>query len=247
MKEYKRSLNSTEEEMKEKIIILIFIIIGVLFATHLTADEEGSKLAKGDKGFDDLCMIGSPEEVKAAINNGMDVNTKFDEHDFTPPLIAASWNPSPEVVATLIQHGADLNARDRYPQWTCLIMAICNNDNPQVAITLIDRGADVNAHDAIGDSPLFYAANRGRLDLVKYLIEKGAKLESSATHPLIGASAAGHLEVVKYLIEEKGSPVNVTDMRYGETPLYYAKKWNHKEVVDCLLSHGAENNVEPQQ
>ncbi len=41
-----------------------------------------------------------------------------------------------------------------------------------------EKNADVNAKDNYGNTPLHWAAGRGHLPVVRYLIEKGAKVDA---------------------------------------------------------------------
>ena len=52
----------------------------------------------------------------------------------------------------------------------------------------------VDIHDA-----LRWAAARGHLDIVKYLVSKGANMHDCHKTTLRGAASNGHLDIVKYL------------------------------------------------
>ena len=93
----------------------------------------------------------------------------------------------------------------------------------------VEGGVDVNAKDPAGGSSLLnLAAIRGRKDLVAYLIEKGADLESKNNEgntALYNAAFFCHPEVLKLLIE-KGANVNVTD-KQGAKAIDVAKaEWS---------------------
>ncbi len=56
----------------------------------------------------------------------------------------------------------------------------------------------------MGETPLILASDEGHLEVVKYLIKKGAKIKHSDKYnnfPLMKAVCKGHHEVVKCLIE----------------------------------------------
>jgi len=87
--------------------------------------------------------------------------------------------------------------------------------------TAIEGGVGVNDKEPAGGSSLLnLAAMRGHKDVVAYLIEKGADLESKNNEgntALYHAAFFCHPEVLSLLIE-KGAEVNVTDNQ-GATPL----------------------------
>jgi len=58
---------------------------------------------------------------------------------------------------------------------------------------------------------------------------------------LLAAARKGDLPAVKALLE-KGAPLEAKS-RYGQTPLFFAARNGHQEVVTFLLSKGASPNV----
>ena len=66
--------------------------------------------AASAENFSDVCKTGTPEQIKAMIDAGADVNAK-DEHGMTP-LMWAAQNQNSDVIAALLKAGADLNAKD---------------------------------------------------------------------------------------------------------------------------------------
>ena len=51
--------------------------------------------------------------------------------------------------------------------------------NPEIAKELVEWGADVNHVDEFGASPLSKAIRYGDIDLIKYLLDKGARADRS--------------------------------------------------------------------
>jgi len=102
-------------------------------------------------------------------------------------------------------------------------------------------GEDVNAKDANGNTPIHSAAAYGRVDLIKELIGKGAKVDSRNHYqdtPLHWAAIKNHPSVAKVLIEN-GADVNAGN-KDGARPLHLAVFYGHQEVAELLLFKGAD-------
>lgn len=80
------------------------------------------------------------------------------------------------------------------------------------------------------------------LDVVKYLVEKGADVNfaiyssyelTNEKTPLHYASETGNLEIVKYLLE-KGAAKNKLDI-HRKAPFYYASGKSKIEILELLI------------
>lgn len=88
---------------------------------------------------------------------------------------------------------------------------------------------------------LIRAAEDGRLDLVRNLLEAGANPNAKSDGDvtvLIWAAARGHLEVVKALLESGAEPNART--RRGRTAVDIATQEGHDNVVALLRENGKE-------
>ena len=84
-------------------------------------------------------------------------------------------------------------------------------------------------------TPLHIAAERNQLDVVKYLIEKGASIDLKDKNnetPLHIAVLNGNLEIVKCLIEN-GAKIDPKNDK-NQTPLFIAVRKDDRDVVDFL-------------
>lgn len=99
----------------------------------------------------------------------------------------------------------------------------------------------------MGESPLHRACEKGFLEIVKYLHERGADMDTRVTDhqlmfgdtPLQKAVAGGHLAVVQYLVDEVGVVVDVPDNE-GNTPLHKAAYTGKLEIVGYLIERGSD-------
>jgi ankyrin repeat protein len=107
------------------------------------------------------------------IEKGADVNIKTEKLD-TPLLTAALCNCA-EMAKVLIEKGADVNAAETLSNSTILHDAVYKN-NFEIVKLLLDNGADMNRIDHLGYTPVYYAAQRGFVEIVEILADRGAKI-----------------------------------------------------------------------
>ena len=111
---------------------------------------------------------------------------------FATAFMRAAFSGDIEVVKLLLAHGADphIQSRDRETtlQAACALAFINgyhrqrpSEERLEVVKLLVDLGEDVNHADSYGITPLMAAANFGDINIVRYLIDKGANL---AAHDL---------------------------------------------------------------
>lgn len=95
-----------------------------------------------------------------------------------------------------------------------------------------EKGYDVDEIDSKGYTPLFCAVEKSDLEMIKYLIEKGADVNAYNKNGATALHIAADLEIVKLLVE-KGAYLDVNDDD-GKIPLHSAAKNGHLEVVNIL-------------
>jgi ankyrin repeat protein len=104
--------------------------------------------------------------------------------------------------------------------------------------------ADSNTKRGIDDELSQLALEDGHKDVVKLLLNAGAKVTfapSAYNIVLLDASEKGQKNLVKLFLDA-GAGINLKD-RFQRTALYRASENGHQEVVELLLSTGAEVNV----
>jgi ankyrin repeat protein len=106
---------------------------------------------------------------------------------------------------------------------------------------LVEHGANVDGGKAKG-LPLEFAAVHGRMDIVDYLIKKGANVNAIATYSdgstgnsaLTEAILSGSFDIVKLLVED-GADLNYKDKAWGDkTALQAAEACQSVHIVEYL-------------
>jgi len=118
-----------------------------------------------------------------------------------------------------------------------LHQAVIDSDVEQVQLN-ISAGANVNAKDAMGYTPLFYAAQNGQEDVAELLIAGGANVnvkDRTGNTPLHYAAVGGHYDVCRLLLDE-GANSSARNLM-GGTPMAMAKAEGHHEIVKLLSEH----------
>jgi ankyrin repeat protein len=107
---------------------------------------------------------------------------------------------------------------------------------------------EINVKDRLDFTPLHLASGKGHSEIVEFLLNHGADIESEMfdreTPLLVAARFAGHdgkYETIKTLLEH-GAKVNHKD-KHGRTALHYAAMYSGKEVMNLLISYGADVNA----
>ena len=110
----------------------------------------------------------------------------------------------------------------------------------------INKQAEKNYDDKLireGDAALHVASRKGNLQIVQYLLEKGANIEAkvqgfnAGRTPLGLACEKGNLQIVQYLLE-KGANIEAKD-KDQKTPLHVASLYGRTDVVKYLVSKRA--------
>jgi ankyrin repeat protein len=125
-----------------------------------------------------------------------------------------------------------------------LLHYLAVEDHLEAIKALIERkGADVNTLNDFGGSPLSEAAGLGYLELVKYLLSVGAKLQlpEQKESVLHAAVRSGSTELVKVILDA-GAAVNDVES-LDETALHVAAEDDRVEIVRLLLAAGADPNA----
>lgn len=94
-------------------------------------------------------------------------------------------------------------------------------------------------------TPLSLAAASGQVEVVRVLIDAGAKIDrpDARTAPLLAAARSGRLEVVKLLLE-RGADLHASC--YQGNALHQAAMYGHQDIVKFLVERGLDAKGRPE-
>jgi ankyrin repeat protein len=110
---------------------------------------------------------------------------------------------------------------------------------------LIGEGVQLSPKDKYDDhDPLFYACLESNNDIIRALLDAGAKVEIEKANSsyLMLVVSKRNVEGVKLLLE-RGANVNYYG-KQSETPMTRACKYRNQEIIDILTKAGAKENCD---
>jgi cytohesin len=204
------------------------------------------------------------EVVEVLLARGANVDAKANSG--ATPLHYAAYNGQKGVVEILLAKGANINATtdagdtpasaalqaDYQDIFNLLtgkggdmplvnsLHSVARIGNLAEARSLIDKGVDVNTQDWIGWTALHYAAKKGNRDVIQLLVSRGAKVNVHNKDGLTPLHKVTNRSCAEILIAQNAD-INAKDNE-DFTPMHYAAQHGHQDVVELLISKGADVN-----
>lgn len=193
--------------------------------------------------FEDALFDGNMKMVKYHLDLGADMESTKNIYNMSALSLAANQKQF-EVCEYLIKRGANVNAKDRL-EWFPLIHALSSSSfersswfhKEKTATLLLDNGADIETKYETGKTFLIDAADKGSVQICKFLVAKGANVnakDNTNRTPLMFAARRCSEELIDLFITN-GADIKHTG--FGGSAYDYASRSKCSEAIlerlDC--------------
>ncbi|KAH6723581.1 ankyrin repeat-containing domain protein [Leptodontidium sp. MPI-SDFR-AT-0119] len=187
--------------------------------------------------------------IKLLVSHGADLNS----HDCVgnTPLHYAAKGGWVDAARTLIELGATVDVDNREPERRHYDGCGCGNQHALAGLLSgLTGGRFKSGSFREFSTPLHVAASAGNADVVKLLLESGAKVDAFDIDdgtPLTCGVLGRNLEVCRTLLEWPGGLASLNvKQKQGHLPIHYAGTGN-PEVLKLLIEKGADVNIQIDQ
>lgn len=125
----------------------------------------------------------------------------------------------------------------KLPQSVSEFIKYIKKGDAEVVTLYLDAGMDPNII-YYSDYPIYYAVKSGEYEIVKILLERGARANIGFESPLYTAVKKRNLNIVRLLLQYGADP-NYSDFMSGSSILYRALRNGQYNIARELLDSGA--------
>ncbi len=161
------------------------------------------------------------------------------------PLIYSAQRGYLANVKTLLSNGANVNYRNPASGLSALSAAAAEGYLPVVKWLVKNGKADVNLPDLSGRTPIFYAVENDKPEVLQFLLANGADVNSkdhTGVTALMRASAKDRQACQKILLNQKNIDVNAQD-NLGRSVVTYSIYASELEPIKELVAAKADINI----
>lgn len=159
-------------------------------------------------------------------------------------LLYACWVNDIELIKEKLKSVKPSHFKKSTTETGTPLHAAALNENKEAVDLLLEAGANIEQGNFLGNNAMLTCIEKGKLDMARYLIEKGSDINKkgcqnrNALSQLI--SYSWDKAFAEYLVN-KGCLINTTS-RDKETLLGDAAAWNNTEAMNFLFEHGIDKS-----
>ncbi|KAL9018700.1 MAG: hypothetical protein Q9185_004014 [Variospora sp. 1 TL-2023] len=193
------------------------------------------------KGFAIAAHFGLCNPLRRLLAQTNDINVL--SYEGCSALHLAAANDQTAAIKILLEHGSDIECMDKYKATPLLVAAKYSS---KAAFELLaNEGANVLAIDKNGNVPFTIVEWDSPIPILQQLLDRGADVDYVSPDYgtcLMRQVERGDAQTVHWLLK-KGASVNIQDSRLRKTALHEASYRGLLDIVDLLLSHGADARI----
>ena len=198
--------------------------------------------SSADERYLDAAANGDLDGVRAALADGAHKDAV--DREEASAILRAARGGHLDVVRALVAEGVDIDAQDQ----TCSnpFLFGCITDDLALVTTMVEAGADLKRLTRMGGNGLTPAAEKGHLEVVRYLLEN-TRINVNLTNNLgwtalietiiLGDGGPVRQQVVELLLAH-GAKLGMPDP-WGVLPVELARERGYGEIVSILERHAA--------
>jgi uncharacterized protein len=169
------------------------------------------------------------DRVQQLLDKGLDPNTRTNIGN--PILMQAVRDGAWTVFDLVLKHpDTEINILNAYQETPLMYVSLMGDLNRTKA--LVARGATINQ---LGWTPLHYAAAKGQVPVIEFLLGQGALPNAPAPNgesPIMMAAGAGAIDAVQVLLKAGADPTAI-DLN-GKDAISSARDKGHTQLAEAL-------------